>query len=162
MVMQTAFFDYELPARLIAQQPSPERDQSRLLVVRRSPATLAHPRFADLPDLLWPGDVLVLNDTRVLSARLLGRRARTGGRWEGLFLRHRPDGTWEMLCKTRGRLAEAETIHIEPGPLQLTLVQKITDGHWLVRPRSSAAAEIPAEPAEVLERFGQVPLPPLS
>src|SRR5262245_66350367 len=100
------FLDYDLPAHLIAQEPCADRDQSRLLVVRRADASLAHHFFQDLPDLLNPGDLLVLNDTRVLPARLLGRRARTGGKWEGLFLGALPDGTWEMLCRTGGRLAE--------------------------------------------------------
>jgi S-adenosylmethionine:tRNA ribosyltransferase-isomerase len=153
--MRTVFFDYELPPRLIAQEPCPERDQSRLLVVRRDRATFAHHRFADLPELLAPGDLLVLNDTRVLSARLVGRRARTGGRWEGLFLRAHSDGIWELLCKTRGRLTEGELILVEPGPLQMTLVRKTEEGHWVVRLQDATA-----EPEELLERFGQMPLPP--
>src|SRR6266446_6564976 len=96
--------DYDLPPHLIAQEPSPQRDRSRLLVVRRRDATLAHHVFADLPELLRPGDLLVLNDTRVLPARLLGRRARTGGKWAGLFLREVSEGLWELLCQTRGHL----------------------------------------------------------
>src|SRR5437764_457754 len=102
--MQTAFFDYELPPHLIAQQPSAERDASRLLLVRRQTETIEHRHFRDLPELLASGDLLVLNDTRVLPARLLGRRARTGGRWEGLFLTQLPGGEWELLCQTRGQL----------------------------------------------------------
>src|SRR5205085_478034 len=104
--MRTDFFDYDLPAQLIAQEPCAERDQARLLVVRRQDATLAHHVFLDLPDLLNPGDLLILNDTRVLPARLLGHRSRTGGKWEGLFLRAHPDGLWELLSQTRGRLTE--------------------------------------------------------
>src|SRR5579859_2887689 len=96
--------DYDLPAHLIAQEPSEPRDYSRLLVVGRHAGTLAHHRFSNLPDLLAPHDLLVLNDTRVLPARLLGKRIGTGGKWEGLFLRERADRTWEMLCQTRGRL----------------------------------------------------------
>jgi len=86
-------FDYDLPPHLIAQQPLAERDQSRLLVLRRDSGSLIHRVFADLPDLLDPNDLLVLNDTRVLPARLRGRRERTGGKWEGLFLRLEEDGT---------------------------------------------------------------------
>src|ERR687883_144414 len=97
-------FDYDLPPRLIAQQPSLERDRSRLMVVRRGGQGFGHHVFRDLPALLAPGDLLVLNDTRVLPARLLGRRARTDGKWEGLFLRALPDGAWELLTQTRGRL----------------------------------------------------------
>jgi S-adenosylmethionine:tRNA ribosyltransferase-isomerase len=152
--MTDVFFDYELPPELIAQEPCPERARSRLLVVRRADASLAGRHFCDLPDLLRPGDLLVLNDTRVLPARLLGRRARTGGKWEGLFLQQRPGGLWEMLSQTRGRLLAGETIQIEPGPLELTLVSRTEAGHWLVRPSN------PGSPAELLPVHGHVPLPP--
>src|SRR5437660_762465 len=119
--MRTDLFDYELPPHLIAQEPCAERDQARLLVVRRASAAIEHHVFHELPELLNPGDLLVLNDTRVLPARLLGRRARTGGQWEGLFLGVTADGCWELLCQTRGRLKEGETIGIEPRPLELRL-----------------------------------------
>src|SRR5437016_13129537 len=122
--MRTDQFDYHLPPHLIAQEPCAERDRSRLLVVGRSDQSLQHHVFSDLPDLLSAGDLLVLNDTRVLPARLLGRRARTGGQWQGLFLGQLPDGTWEMMSQTRGKLHPGETILIEPGPLQLQLVSK--------------------------------------
>src|SRR5438046_5868630 len=112
--MSTEFLDYELPPHLIAQEALAERDQARLLVVRRSNASLTHHVFLDLPELLNPGDLLILNDTKVLHARLLGRRVRTGGKWEGLFLRAYADGTWELLGQTRGRLSEGEWIAIEP------------------------------------------------
>jgi S-adenosylmethionine:tRNA ribosyltransferase-isomerase len=152
--MPLDFLDYELPPHLIAQQPCAERDQARLLVARRAGATLEHRTFRELPELLAPGDLLVLNDTRVLPARLLGRRIRTGGKWEGLFLRELPAGAWELLTQTRGRLTEGETIAVEPGPLQLQLVGRSPEGHWLARPSEPGSA------AELLERFGQIPLPP--
>jgi S-adenosylmethionine:tRNA ribosyltransferase-isomerase len=155
--MNIAHFDYDLPPHLIAQQPAPERDQSRLLVVRRGGAVVAHRAFADLPELLAPGDLLVLNDTRVVPARLLGRRAGTGGKWEGLFLRETADGLWELLSQTRGRLSAGETILVEAPaapPLPLELVSKTPERHWLVRPHGDGPA------AELLARYGQVPLPP--
>src|SRR5262249_37783578 len=136
------------------QEPCPERDRSRLLVVRRSDGTLAHHVFRDLVELLAPGDLLVLNDTRVVPARLLGRRERTGGKWEGLFLRQAPDGCWELLCQTRGSLTPGETIQVEPGPLALVLEAKSSGGHWLARPRE------PGESTDLLRRHGHVPLPP--
>src|SRR5438105_15080813 len=102
--MRTDEFDYDLPPHLIAQEPCAERDRSRLLVVRRSDGAMEHHLFHELPELLNAGDLLVLNDTRVVAARLLGRRARTGGRWEGLFLRQDEVGRWEILCQTRGKL----------------------------------------------------------
>src|SRR5438552_13185974 len=101
--MHTDSFEYDLPEHLIAPQPVAERDQSRLLVVRRSTGAIEHHVFQDLPELLKPGDLLVLNDTRVVAARLIGRRARTGGKWEGRFRRQAPGGLWELLCPTRGK-----------------------------------------------------------
>jgi S-adenosylmethionine:tRNA ribosyltransferase-isomerase len=148
------FHDYDLPEHFVAQEPCPERDRARLLVVRRADASLAHHVVRDLPELLAPGDLLVLNDTRVLPARLLGRRARTGGKWEGLFLRETDDGSWELLSQTRGRLTEGETILVDPGPLELVLVGRSAEGHWLARPRQ------PGSPVDLLGRHGQVPLPP--
>src|SRR6516164_5928666 len=98
------FLDYELPPHLIAQHPAGRRDASRLMVLNRDRGTIDHCQFRELPDLLRPGDLLVLNDTRVLPARLFGRRERTGGKWEGLFLCQPAEGAWELLCQTRGRL----------------------------------------------------------
>ncbi len=151
--MSWVFFDYDLPAHLIAQHPCEPRDHSRLLVVDRATGKLAHRVFAELPELLAPGDLLILNDTRVVPARLLGRRSKTGGRWEGLFLRALPDGAWELLCQTRGRLQPGETIAVEPGPLQLRLLWKTPAGHWLAQPSD------PGDPLAILQTHGHVPLP---
>jgi S-adenosylmethionine:tRNA ribosyltransferase-isomerase len=152
--MDTGFFDYELPPHFIAQEPCAERDRSRLLVVRRADGMLNHRLFADLPDLLAAGDLLVLNDTRVIPARLVGRRDRTGGKWEGLFLHETPDGLWELMCQTRGQLTEGEAIVVEPGGLRLTLVRQTPARRWLARPDEAAPA------LDLLRRHGQVPLPP--
>jgi S-adenosylmethionine:tRNA ribosyltransferase-isomerase len=147
-------FDYDLPAERIAQDPTEPRDHSRLLLVRRHDRSLAHHHFFDLPELLAPDDLLVLNDTRVLPARLLGSRAATGGKWEGLFLRTLADGTWEMLCQTRGKLQPGEHIDVEPGPLHLELVVPLPEGRWQVRPLADGGA------VDLLDRFGRIPLPP--
>jgi S-adenosylmethionine:tRNA ribosyltransferase-isomerase len=155
--MQIDLFDYELPPHLIAQHPVPERDQSRLLVLQRGGPVVGHRTFADLPDLLEPGDLLVLNNTRVVPARLLGRRTATGGKWEGLFLHETPNGLWELLSQTRGRLLVGETIRVEgpePPPLLLELVSKTPSRHWLVRPHAEGTT------IELLSRYGQIPLPP--
>jgi S-adenosylmethionine:tRNA ribosyltransferase-isomerase len=152
--MSFDFLDYDLPPRLIAQEPCPRRDESRLLVVRRADGGLAHHGFRDLPGLLSPGDLLVLNDTRVVPARLLGRRARTGGRWEGLFLRQVPGGAWELLSKSGGRLVPGEEVEIEPSPLRLRLLEKTPEGRWLAEPSE------PGPAFELLGRHGAVPLPP--
>src|SRR5262245_7680544 len=151
--MLADFLDYDLPPRLIAQEPAPARDAARLLVVDRSTAELRHRQFRDLPDLLAPGDLLVLNDTRVLPARVVGRREKTGGRWEGLFLRETADGLGEVLAQTRGNPAVGEVVAIDPGPLRLTLRGR-DGGRWLVEPFPARA------PAELLATSGRVPLPP--
>jgi S-adenosylmethionine:tRNA ribosyltransferase-isomerase len=152
--MNLDFLDYELPQELIAQQPCPERDQARLMVVRRTSPELQSRVFHDLPELLSPGDLLVLNDTRVLPARLIGRREREGSRWEGLFLGQMPEGLWEVFPRrAQDRAQEGETIRIEPGPLRLSLVRRTVEGRWLARP------DQPGGPAELLERHGQLPLP---
>lgn len=147
-------FDFDLPARLIAQEPAAERDQARLLVVRRADQMLEGHVFRELPSLLDPRDLLVLNDTRVVPARLLGRRSRTGGRWEGLFLRVLADGRWELLCQTRGRLLPGEWIDVADGEFKIELLDRSEDGRWLARPNSALPA------LELLQKHGSVPLPP--
>lgn len=151
--MLPELLDYELPPHLIAQHPAAERDAARLLVVDRATRTLAHRRVTDLPDLLQAGDMLVLNDTRVLPARVVGVRERTGGKWEGLFLQRHANEQWEMLAKTRGRPTSGEAIRVDPGPLRLFLRGRV-GGHWLVEP------DQPGTPAELLAQYGQMPLPP--
>src|SRR5262245_4556072 len=112
--MHISEFDFDLPQELIAQRPAERRDQSRLFFLRRgTPPQFSHHSFADLPRLLSPGDLLVLNDTKVVAARLVGKRARTEGKWEGLFVRTHPDGTWELLVQTRGRLLLGETLLVD-------------------------------------------------
>jgi S-adenosylmethionine:tRNA ribosyltransferase-isomerase len=122
---------------------------------------LEHQQFRDLPALLSPGDLLVLNDTRVLPARVVGRRARTEGKWEGLIVGVASEGTWELLCQTRGRLIVGETLLVDApegeatgSQLRLCLVGKTPAGRWLAQPSE------PGAPAEVLARYGRVPLPP--
>jgi S-adenosylmethionine:tRNA ribosyltransferase-isomerase len=147
-----AFFDYHLPEHLIAQHPAARRDESRLLVAHRDSGILEHRTFRDLPDLLNPGDLVVLNDTKVLPARLLGIREETGGKWEALFLAER-DGFWEMLAHTRGHPG-ARTVFVADSGLRMTLRGRTADHHWLMETGE------PGTPAEVLARHGHVPLPP--
>jgi S-adenosylmethionine:tRNA ribosyltransferase-isomerase len=146
-------FDYELPRDLIASEPVTPRDSSRLLVLDRSSARLTHSRFYDLPEFVRPGDCLVLNDTKVVAARLIGRRRLTGGKWQGLFLGER-DGCWELLAQTRGAPRPIERIVIEPGGWELQLVTKTDEGTWLARPSSDQPT------MTLLESSGQAPLPP--
>lgn len=157
--MRIEDLDYDLPEHLIAQEPCLERDQSRLLVVERGGGVRGHHQFRDLVDFLAAGDLLVLNDTRVLPARLIGRRAQTGGKWEGLFLREPTPGSWELLCQTRGRPIEGEAIVVDPpsgegAPLTLVLTGRTAEGRWLARPESTSGVQ------DLLTRYGRVPLPP--
>jgi len=155
-------YDYDLPAKLIADVPLAGRDESRLLVVDRQTGELTHRSIRDLPSLLQPGDCLVLNDTRVIPARLYGRRAATGGRWEGLFLGTTTGGDWRLIGQTRGRLRPGEQIVITPvhrpdsgDEFRLTLVEiEPDDGVWVAKPESTA------DPVGLLGEYGTVPLPP--
>lgn len=151
-------YDYELPRHLIAQSPAIRRTDARLLVVDRARNSLLHKHIRDLPGLLKPNDCLVINDTRVVPARLVGYRNRTGGRWEGLFLETDPKGLWRLMCKTRGRLAPGETITLINAAGQddtrLRLGTHQPDGTWIARPESAE------ETFGLLERVGRVPLPP--
>jgi S-adenosylmethionine:tRNA ribosyltransferase-isomerase len=151
-------YDYHLPKELIAQSPAIHRSDARLLVVDRARKSLEHKYIRDLPEILHSADCLVLNDTRVVPARLIGRRAATGGRWEGLFLEAGPEGLWHLLCKTRGKLVPGETVTLTD--LQgrpdstLVLAAKQADGTWVAFP------EPPQDAFELLDRIGRVPLPP--
>ena len=154
-------YDYVLPPELIAQEPLADRAAARLLVVERATGRLRHAEICDLPELLSPGDLVVVNDTRVVPARLLGRRAETGGRWEGLFLAEVPtkEGRrrWSILAKTRGRPAIGERVVLvdQAGTdaAELLLVGRGEGGTWLVEPQAD-------EPTPtLLGRVGRVPLP---
>jgi S-adenosylmethionine:tRNA ribosyltransferase-isomerase len=150
-------FDFELPDDLIAQEPIEPRDSARLMVIDRQKGLWEHCVFADLPTILRPGDILARNNTRVLPARLLGSRATTGGKWEGLFLRERSDQTWEILATTRGRPALGEHI-IVAKDFHLLLEARGDGGSWIVSPHQSG--QNPESTIALLERYGQTPLPP--
>ncbi|MCE5326707.1 MAG: tRNA preQ1(34) S-adenosylmethionine ribosyltransferase-isomerase QueA [Planctomycetaceae bacterium] len=150
----TSDFDYALPAGLIAQFPSPQRGQSRLMVLDRPGGVVSHRTFADLPQFLRRGDVLVVNDTRVLPARFVCRRA-SGGRIEGLFLHQAPPRQWQVLLKGAGRCKAGETLVMERAQdVSLILERNLGQGCWLV----NGSALEPA--AAILARAGTIPLPP--
>ena len=148
---RTADFDYALPPDLIAQRPVEPRDAARLMVVSRGTRALAHRRVRDLPSLLRPGDLLVLNDTRVMAARLAGTRADTGGRVELLLLRERGDGAWEALARPlrAARPGRRFRLNAADGPLDATVVGRAGEA-------AVVAFERPIDPASV----GSAPLPP--
>jgi S-adenosylmethionine:tRNA ribosyltransferase-isomerase len=153
----TSEFEFDLPDELIAQHPIEPRDGSRLMVVDRRRGCWEHRTFAELPELLDPRDILVRNDTRVVPARLVGCRALTGGKWEGLFLRERPGGNWEMLATTRGRPAAGEHVVVGQG-LHLVLKSRGEAGSWIVQPEREG--EHDDSTLALLDRHGQTPLPP--
>lgn len=147
-------FDYDLPPELIAQEPLPERTDSRLLVLS-SEGVIDHHAFRDLPALLAPGDLLIVNDTRVNVARLRGNRE-TGADVEVLLLRELSAGTWRALLRPWRRLNEGERISVRPRngavPSGLTVVKKLPDGEGVIR--------LDPPVITALENYGRVPLPP--
>ncbi len=151
-------YDYELPKELIAQTPLNRREDARLLVVDRHRQSIEHRHVRDLPEILGPADCLVLNDTKVIPARLVGYRTETGGRWEGLFLDADKKGFWRVMGKTRGKLTAGESITLEDvqgrEDVRLRLVDRRDEGIWVVKPESNE------EMLTLLDRVGRVPLPP--
>ena len=149
---RTADFDYALPPDLIAQQPVEPRDAARLMVVSRGARALAHHHVRDLPALLRAGDLLVLNDTRVMAARLTGARADTGGRVELLLLRERDGGAWETLVRPLRAARPGRRLRLDAsdGPLGATVIERGADEAAVV------AFDRPIDPATA----GAVPLPP--
>ena len=154
MSLTTNDFDFDLPQELIAQRPLAQRDQSRLMVLHRDSGATEHRTFADLPGLLRPGDVLVLNDTRVIPAKFFCRRA-SGGRIEGLFLGEADVGVWDVMLKNAGRCKIGESLTAEGADdVALELLANCGQGRWSVRVHPDAPA------VSILDRIGQTPLPP--
>ncbi|MFO1062461.1 MAG: tRNA preQ1(34) S-adenosylmethionine ribosyltransferase-isomerase QueA [Pirellulales bacterium] len=151
-------YDYTLPRELIAQQPTEQRIDARMMVIDRAQGTIAHHHVRDIPEFLSAGDALVLNNTKVIPARLVGVRTSSGGRWEGLYLRTADDDVWEMLSNTRGHLTPGETLSLRDREgrivVALTVIAKLPGGHLAVRPVEKQSA------LEFLEQFGRVPIPP--
>ena len=152
-----ADLDYELPDGLIAQHPLPQRDASRLLVVDRSSGRLQDSLISELPDLLRPGDLLVLNDTKVLPAKFTARR-RTGGRIGGLFLAEEEPGKWKVMLEGSRRLRVGEPLTVtsgeRPGGVTLRLLEGGGGGFWRVEVNIQEAA------GQILDSIGVTPLPP--
>jgi len=151
--MKTHDFWYELPEELIAQTPLEKRDTSRLLALDRRTGGIAHKHFYDIIDYLQPGDCLVMNDSRVLPARLLGRRP-TGGAVEVLLLRDLGDKKWECLCKPGRKMQVGHQVIFGNGELSATVVEVKDDGNRVVEFHYEGIF------LEVLERLGKMPLPP--
>ncbi len=156
-MIRTALFDYELPEELIAAVPADRRDQSRLLVLQRGTGRVRHGRFSGLPDHLRGGDLLVMNDARVLPARLEARR-QTGGRVEVLLIRRAESDSeagrevWNAMLGSSGSLREQEVLHLEGTSVSVELLEQRADGSWTVA--------FPAGCTERVLEGGRMPLPP--
>ncbi len=151
--MRTSDFWYDLPEELIAQTPLEQRDTSRLLVMDRNSGELAHRHFFDILDYLKPGDCLVMNDSRVLPARLLGHRP-TGGAVELLLLRDLGNKEWECLARPGRKLQVGQEVVFGNGELTATIKRICEDGNRVVQFHYEGIF------LEVLERLGKMPLPP--
>lgn len=151
--MKTHDFWYDLPEELIAQTPLEKRDTSRLLALDRNTGSICHKHFYDILDYLQPGDCLVMNDSRVLPARLLGHRP-TGGMVELLLLRDLGDKRWECLAKPGRKLQVGQEVIFGNGELTATIVNVCDDGNRIVEFSFEGIF------LEVLERLGKMPLPP--
>ena len=151
--MKTSDYWYHLPEELIAQTPLQQRDGSKLLVLGRENGEISHRHFYDILDYLHPGDCLVMNDSRVLPARLLGHRP-TGGAVEVLLLRDLGDKKWECLCKPGRKMQVGHQVIFGDGELTATVVEVKEDGNRIVEFHYQGIF------LEVLERLGKMPLPP--
>ena len=152
--MKTSDFDYELPEELIAQTPVEPRDHSRLLIYRRKTGAIEHKHFYDIIDELNPGDALVINETRVIPARLLGVKDDTGVPVEVLLLRRKTATDWEALVRPGRRLKPGTTCSFGDGLLRCEILGNVEEiGGRMVRFSCDGVFE------EVLDRLGEMPLP---
>jgi len=151
--LKTSDFDFELPEELIAQTPLERRDTSRLLTLDKTTGKTEHHHFYELPQFLRPGDCLVLNNSRVLPARLIGRRP-TGGVCEVLLLVDKGDNVWECLVRPGRKLKPGAQVVFGEGELTATIEAEVEDGKRLVRFHYQGIF------LEILEQLGKMPLPP--
>ena len=151
--MRLKYFDYVLPKNLIAQQPVSPRDHSRLLILDKKTGTIKHKHFYDIVDYLRAGDILVLNNTKVMRARLMGRRAETGGRVEVFLLKAAEKNIWQCLIGGK-RIKENLKVNFAGG-LKAEIIKNNHNSAWLVKFSKSGREFI-----KIVEKIGQVPLPP--
>jgi S-adenosylmethionine:tRNA ribosyltransferase-isomerase len=152
--IKTSDFNFDLPPELIAQTPIERRDGSRLLTLNKQTGEISHAHFFDLPSFLRPGDCLVLNDSRVLPARLIGRRLPTGGVVEVVLLIDRGEKVWECLARPGRKLKPGARLSFGDGALTAEVLQTVEGGNRLIR------FEYEGIFLELLERLGRMPLPP--
>lgn len=154
-IMKTSDFDYYLPPELIAQHPAEPRDSSRLMVIHRDTGAFEHRRFFDLPEYLKEGDVMVLNDSRVIPARLFGVKTGSGGKVEILLLKRLGNGTWEALLKPGKRVKDGAEIEIGRGEASRGKVTATVTGTGENGVRTVAFSD-----ETLLPGLGKIPLPP--
>ncbi|MBQ8851297.1 MAG: S-adenosylmethionine:tRNA ribosyltransferase-isomerase, partial [Oscillibacter sp.] len=152
--MKTSDFYYDLPEELIAQTPIEKRDTSRLMTLNKATGAVEHHHFYELVDSLNPGDCLILNNSRVLPARLLGQRLPGGGACEVLLLIDRGEKTWECLVRPGRKMRTGAKLSFGNGELTAEVVGELEGGNRLVR------FDYEGIFLEVLERLGKMPLPP--
>lgn len=152
--LKTSDFGFDLPTELIAQDPLKDRSSSRLLMVDKNTGEIRHEVFCNIADYLYPGDCLVLNNTRVLPARLLGVKADTGAAVEVLLLKRRENDIWETLVKPGRKIKPGVCLSFGDGLLTAEVLAVVEEGNRLIRFRYEGIFE------EVLDRLGEMPLPP--
>ena len=152
--MKVSDFYYDLPEELIAQEPIPDRQMSRLLVLDKNTGSMEHRIFKDILEYINEGDCLVLNDTRVIPARLLGEKEGTGGKIEFVLLKKMENDVWEVILKPGKRAKPGSRFAFGDGALKAEVLQIVEEGNRLVRFEYDGVFE------EVLDRVGIVPLPP--
>ncbi|MEJ7528424.1 tRNA preQ1(34) S-adenosylmethionine ribosyltransferase-isomerase QueA [Staphylococcus hominis] len=152
--MNVEEFDYHLPESLIAQTPLKNRDQSRLLVLGRKTGNIAHKHFTDIMDYFETGDTLVLNDTRVMPARLFGLKEETGAKVEMLMLTRIEDNDWEVLLKPAKRIKVGNTLSVGNGKIIAECIKELEQGGRIMRLHFEGILE------ERLDELGEMPLPP--
>jgi len=152
--MDVSLFDYQLPPELIAQEPAERRDSSRLMVVDRAAETFRDGQFAEILDLLRPHDCLVLNDTKVIPARLIGRRMPSGGKAELLLVRQMGDREWEVLAKPGKKLGPGTQVSFGDGRLLASIMGRSEGG------LRTARFKFEGDWHGLLDEFGATPLPP--
>ena len=154
MELKKSDFYFDLPQELIAQDPLEDRSSSRLLVVDKKTGKTEHKIFRDIVDYLNPGDCLVLNNTKVIPARLYGERAETGGAVEVLLLKRKENDVWETLVKPGKKCKPGQRLVFGDGRLKATVLETIEDGNRLIQFEYEGIWE------EVLDSLGEMPLPP--
>ncbi len=152
--MEVSEFDYELPKELIAQDPIPDRSASRLMILDKKTGETQDRIFRDIVDELNPGDCLVINDTKVIPARLLGQREETGGHVEVLLLKRKEGDVWECLVRPGKKCRPGTHLTFGDGRLKAEILEVVDDGDRLIHFTYDGIFE------EILDQLGQMPLPP--